>query len=112
MANAQALPEGPMPFLARFYYETAQAFSVAQLQATRALATVDRLLFGTDYPPRANLYSAQNAELISLSASELPLDGDPAPTFDSVFTVDERIQVERTNALALFPGLAERLARI
>jgi predicted TIM-barrel fold metal-dependent hydrolase len=105
----QALPEGPMPSLRRFYYETAQAFSVAQLHATRALAAVDRLLFGTDYPPCTNLYSDQNRSLIRLPPMELPSNGDPAPTFDTVFTADERVQVERTNALNLFPRLAARL---
>lgn len=104
----EVLPEGPAPFFRQFYYETAQAFSRVQLEALKALTPLEHILFGTDFPPMGSLYADDNKELAKSIADELPTDGDPAPAFDIVFGED-RVKVERSNALALFPRLAERL---
>jgi 6-methylsalicylate decarboxylase len=105
----EVLPEGPLAFFKQFYYETAQAISRAQLDAVKAIAPTEHILFGTDYPPLRNLYADNNREQAKAIAPDLPTAaGDPAPSFDIVFG-EERVKVERLNALSLFPKLAARL---
>lgn len=106
----EQLPEGPQAFFKQFYYETAQAFSRVQLEALKSIAPTEHILFGTDYPPLQRLYAEKNKEAAPWVAAELPTDGDPAPAYDVVFG-KERVDVERSNALALFPKLAARMTR-
>ena len=70
-----ALPNGPGYELKRFYYDTAQAYHVSTLAASKAFLPLDHVLFGTDYPFRtvaetwagltkANVYSAAELKAI------------------------------------------------
>src|SRR5690349_4428563 len=47
---AQKLPNGLIPELQKFYYDTAQAFSPYTLPSFKKLVPVSHILFGTDYP--------------------------------------------------------------
>lgn len=104
----EILPEGPKTYLSQFFYESAQSFGRPQTACTRALASADHVLFGTDYPSLDRLYAEDNRDLVPGIGADLPTAGDPAPAFEEVFG-EERIKVERTNALTLFPRLAARL---
>jgi predicted TIM-barrel fold metal-dependent hydrolase len=103
-------PEGPMPHLARFYYETAQAFGPVQLDAVRAVAPPGHLLFGSDWPPVASLYEPKGIAAVPLPAEQMPRDGDPAPELGRLLGAAERAAVDAA-PLALLPELAARLAR-
>lgn len=102
------LSEGPATAFASFYYETAQAFSTGQLRMVDELTDREHILFGTDFPPVANLYADNNADLINWPAADLPSGDDPAPAYEVVFG-RERERVERDNALELLPSLRKRL---
>lgn len=102
----EVLPNGPT--LRSVFLETAQAFGVSQLSCAADLVSNDRLLFGTDYPLMRSLYEESDLERVPLRPGQLPRDGDPAPTFDAAFGPD-RQKVERSNATALLPRLAQRL---
>ncbi|MCO4251235.1 amidohydrolase [Pseudarthrobacter sp. MDT3-9] len=101
-------PAGPLSYLKRFYFETAQAFGKAPLSALREVVEPEQILFGSDYYPVAKLYSPENSDLVSLPRDELPHDGDPAPQLKSLFTADQQDLIHRENALDLFPRLAAR----
>ncbi len=47
---AQKLPNGLIPELQKFYYDTAQAFSPYTMPSFKKLVPVSHILFGTDYP--------------------------------------------------------------
>lgn len=104
----EVLPEGPLSFFRRFYYETAQTICRAQLDALRGIAPTEQILFGTDFPPLQKLYGEHNKEQAKGIADELPANGDPSPAFDVVFGAD-RVRVDRLNALDLFPTIAQRI---
>lgn len=106
----EVLSEGPGTFLEQFFYETAHTFGRAQLECIKALASTEHVLFGTEFPSLDRVYASDNREHAPAIASDLPFDGDPTPAFEAVFGGD-RIRVERTNALALFPRLAARLRK-
>jgi 6-methylsalicylate decarboxylase len=106
----QELPEGPNPYLERFYFDIAQGFSAAQLRAANEYVPAQRLLLGTDTSPVMNLYVDNNADVVPLPQSQLPHGGDPAPGLSEVFDGRERERIEGINALALLPGLAARIA--
>ncbi|MBA3898541.1 MAG: amidohydrolase, partial [Sphingomonadaceae bacterium] len=46
------LPNGVIPELRRFYYDTAQAFHPATIAALTKLIPISQILFGTDFPYR------------------------------------------------------------
>jgi len=46
----QKLPNGLIPELQKFYYDTAQAFSPYTMPSFKKLVPVSHILFGTDYP--------------------------------------------------------------
>lgn len=104
------LPEGPHEFFRRFFYESAQTFGRGQLELLNTLVSAEQILFGTDYTPMRSLYDGDNAAKCPSIAAELPTDGDPAPAFELVFGED-RVKIERLNALRLFPRLAARLGQ-
>jgi 6-methylsalicylate decarboxylase len=106
----QVLPEGPNPYLERFYFDIAQGFSAAQLRAAKEYVPAQHLLLGTDTSPVMNLYADDNADRVPLPRRELPHAGDPAPGLREVFDARERGRIEGTNALRLLPSLAARIA--
>jgi len=89
---AQDLPKGLMYELQKFYYDTGQAYSRPLLASYKALVPVAQILFGTDFPFRGSLVTAQGlAENGGFSNVELRA-------------------IERDNALRLFPGLGAEFA--
>lgn len=78
----------------RHYYDTALSPAPASMKGVRALADLSHILFATDYP---------------FAGPVFVVPGDPAPQLDDSFNATERLAVERSNALSLFPGLAARL---
>lgn len=74
-------------YLARLYYETAQAFAPGTLACLRAVTDESHVLFGTDYPMLKDAAVAATMRALS-GNSEI-----------------NTAAVGRTNALALFPSL-------
>lgn len=102
----QELPEGAETYLKRLYFEVAQAFGPAQLQAAKEYVPVEHMLLGTDTSPLIDLFADNNTAIVPLPARLLPHDKDPAPGLDVAFSRHERSLIEGPNALALFPRLA------
>jgi predicted TIM-barrel fold metal-dependent hydrolase len=100
----------PNPYLERFYFDTAQGFSAAQLQAATEYVPAQHLLLGTDASPVINLYADDNADVVPLPQRELPHAGDPAPGLSEVFNARERARIGGINALKLLPSLATRIS--
>ena len=73
--------------ISKFYYDTAQTFNPVPLTALKHVVPVSQILFGTDYPYRSSLESANG--LIASKA----------------FDAKELEMVKRGNALNLLPGL-------
>jgi predicted TIM-barrel fold metal-dependent hydrolase len=86
---AQKLPNGLIPELQKFYYDTAQAFSPYTLPSFKKLVPVSHILFGTDYP----LGGGSAAQV----AKGLADNGG--------FTESEMRAIDRDNALELLPRL-------
>ena len=86
---AQKLPNGLIPELQKFYYDTAQAFSPYTLPSFKKLVPVSHILFGTDYP----LGGGSAAQV----AKGLADNGG--------FTEGEIQAINRDNALELLPRL-------
>jgi predicted TIM-barrel fold metal-dependent hydrolase len=49
-ANAKLFPQGLVPELKKFYYDTAQAMHPAMLTMLRSIVSLDHTVFGSDYP--------------------------------------------------------------
>ena len=89
--HREKYPEGARHYLERLWYDTALSGDPAVLDALRALARPDRLLFGTDYPYiPGEIADSETAGLDAYAG----------------FTGDDRRAMERDNALALFPAFA------
>ena len=86
---AQKLPNGLIPELQKFYYDTAQAFSPYTLPSFKKLVPVSHIVFGTDYP----LGGGSAAQV----AKGLADNGG--------FTEAEMRAINRDNALELLPRL-------
>jgi predicted TIM-barrel fold metal-dependent hydrolase len=102
----QVLPEGPMPYLRQFYWDTAQAFTPSPILSVKEVAPLTHILFGTDWPPIKNFY--ENAQTqIPYPGEQLPdpAVGDPAPALSLSFSKQERRAVDGANALEIFPRL-------
>jgi predicted TIM-barrel fold metal-dependent hydrolase len=82
-----ALPNGLMPELKKFYYDTAQANHPGALAALLKLAPPSQILFGTDYP-----FRTAAEEIEGLTAQH--------------FTPRDLLAIERLNALRLMPELS------
>jgi 6-methylsalicylate decarboxylase len=108
------LPEGPLTYISRLYFDDAQAFTSAQLQPLKSLVPADHIMFGSDWPPVHNLFAADNVQKMPFLEGNLPLPsaGDPEPPVDEVYTPHERIALERTNALAQLPRLRARIPQL
>jgi predicted TIM-barrel fold metal-dependent hydrolase len=82
---AARLPQGPIHYLQKFYYDTANASTVYPLASLLKLAPVSQVLFGTDFP--------------FLTAS-----GTAAELRESKMFSDADLQaIERGNAVAMMP---------
>ena len=91
--RARAAPAGVESYLRRQYYDTGLSQSVPAIAATRAIASLQQIVFGTDWP-----YAA------------LPAEGaDPAPEL-AALPESERTAIDRGNAAALVPRLSGALA--
>lgn len=77
-----------------FYYDTALSAATAPMSAVRAITGLDHIVFGSDWP---------------FSALTLSGAGDPQPGLSAVFTDEQRVAIERDNALRELPRLAERM---
>ena len=86
--RAAQAPAGALTYLERLYYDTGLANHVPGLVATRAVTTLEHIVFGTDWP-----YAALP-----------PQGGDPAPDLQ-VLDNRERRAVDFGNAAALVPRL-------
>ncbi|MCY1141631.1 amidohydrolase family protein [Actinoplanes sp. Pm04-4] len=80
---------------AKLFYDTALSPVAAAMKSVREVTPDSHILFATDWP---------------FSSAVFAVPGDPAPQLSDTFTAAQRLQVERTNALAQFPLLAARLA--
>jgi predicted TIM-barrel fold metal-dependent hydrolase len=86
-AAARNLPNGLMYELQKFYYDTGQAHARPLLASYKALVPVAQILFGTDFPFRGSIETAQG----------LRDNGD--------FSDAEMRAIDRDNAVRLFPRL-------
>ena len=68
---AKNLPDGLMPVLARFYYDTAQAANPSALGCLRTVVPVSQILFGTDYPYRHAIEHVEGLARCGFSPAEL-----------------------------------------
>jgi 6-methylsalicylate decarboxylase len=82
----QRLPEGVLPELRKFYYDTAQASNPAAMSALTKIVPVSQVVFGTDYPFRTAKEHVENLAGCGFSDAELRA-------------------IERGNALGLLPRL-------
>lgn len=81
---------------ADLFYDTALSPAAAAMKSVREVTSVDHVLFATDWPFSGPVFAAS-------------LSGDPAPQLDDSFDAQERLMVERSNALTQFPTIAARL---
>src|SRR5579871_882586 len=86
---AQKLPNGLLPELQKFYYDTAQAFNPYTLPSFKKLVPTSHILFGTDFPLGGGSGSAVSKGLIE----------------NGGFTESELRAIDRENAVALLPRL-------
>jgi len=86
-AGGQKLPNGAIPELQKFYYDTAQAFNPYTLPSFKKFVPVSQIVFGTDWP-----LGGGSAAIV---AKGLVADGG--------FTPAELQAIDRDNALRLLP---------
>jgi predicted TIM-barrel fold metal-dependent hydrolase len=86
---ASKLPNGLIPELQKFYYDTAQAFNPYTLPSFKKLVPVSHILFGTDYPLGGGSSVAVAKGLID----------------NGGFSASELHAIDRDNALELMPRL-------
>jgi predicted TIM-barrel fold metal-dependent hydrolase len=84
--RASLAPAGALAYLSRLYYDTGLSNHLSAVEATRAVAPIGQIVFGTDWP-----YAA------------LPAAGDPAPELAALGS--DRVLVDAQNAGALVPRL-------
>jgi predicted TIM-barrel fold metal-dependent hydrolase len=82
---ARQVPQGVLPALRRFYYDTAQSTEAAPMAALRKVVPVSQIVFGTDFP-----YRTTAEHVNGLKA-------------DGVFNAKEMQAIDRENALGLLP---------
>jgi predicted TIM-barrel fold metal-dependent hydrolase len=86
---AQKLPNGLIPELQKFYYDTAQAFNPYTLPSFKKLVPTSHILFGTDFPLGGGQVAAVSKGLIDKGG----------------FSDSELRAIDRENALELIPRL-------
>jgi predicted TIM-barrel fold metal-dependent hydrolase len=89
---ATAAPAGALTYLRRQYYDTGLTNNAPALAATREVADLEHVVFGTDWP-----------------YVSLPKGDDPAPGLD-MLGPEGRALVEGRNAAALVPRLTGAIA--
>ena len=89
---SQRVPEGPAPYIAQFYYDTALAGSPAALAALNAVANPHRVFYGSDSPFIDGHMLAEQLEVLR----------DPRHSPGGSFDL-----VEHANATAHFPRFAK-----
>ncbi|WP_432842478.1 amidohydrolase family protein [Dactylosporangium sp. CA-092794] len=87
-------PQTVTELIGRFYYDTALAPTANHLSALKSLTDTSHIVFGSDWP-----YAYENFVADEVAA----LDEQ------SVFSAAEMAQVDRENALSLFPRLAKAI---
>lgn len=80
----------------QLYYDTALSSGPASMKGLREITPVSHVMFATDWPFSGPVFTVKPA-------------GDPEPELNLSFGADERLQVDRRNALAQLPNLAARL---
>jgi 6-methylsalicylate decarboxylase len=85
----QKLPNGLIPELQKFYYDTAQAFNPYTLPSFKKLVPTSHILFGTDFPLGGGQVAAVAKGLIE----------------NGGFSESELRGIDRENALELIPRL-------
>ena len=68
---AQRVPEGVLTYLKRFYYDTAQAAHPWALASLMRLVEISQVVFGTDFPWRTAVETAQGLKDFGFSEAEL-----------------------------------------
>lgn len=86
---AQKLPNGLIPELQKFYYDTAQAFNPYTLPSFKKLVPASHILFGTDFPLGGGSAVAVSKGLVE----------------NGGFSETELRGIDRENALELLPRL-------
>jgi predicted TIM-barrel fold metal-dependent hydrolase len=94
MDLSRLLPESPDSFLKKFYYDTALSASPHAFASLQTLADSSRIVFGTDY-----IFATQGAVALTIKG----IDEYPG------FKEKDRVAIENGNALALFPGLKDKV---
>jgi 6-methylsalicylate decarboxylase len=90
------LPNVPSYYLKRHYYDTALSYHPSSLRCTLELATVDHVLFGTDYPYTSDFRAKETIEKIEgYGLSE-----------------EGKKKIYSENAAGLFPKLKGKASRI
>jgi len=84
----QAVPDGTLAELRRFYYDTAQTANKPAMLALSSIVPVSQIVFGTDFPYRTSI------------------DHVTALRDCGVFSEAQLADIERGNALKLLPRLA------
>lgn len=93
------LPPGAVPqLISNFLYDTALSASPAAMAGVLKVTTLDHIVFGSDWPFSATLFSGNGS------------GGDPQPQLSESFSSPERARLERVNALRELPRLASRLS--
>jgi predicted TIM-barrel fold metal-dependent hydrolase len=85
--SVKVLPNGPLPEVRKFYYDTAQAHHDGAIAALLKLIPVSQVMFGSDFPYRPGAES-----VTGLSERD--------------FSRAERDAIDRGNALRLLPRLS------
>lgn len=70
-AMRERLPDGVLPPLRRFFYDTAQSSNPTALGALRSLVPVSQILFGTDFPFRTAAEHVANLAGCGFTAEEI-----------------------------------------
>ena len=81
------------------FYDTALSPAPAAMKSVREVTSVDHILFATDWPFAGPVFAASTS-------------GDPQPRLSQTFDNQERLLVERSNALRQFPSLSRRLGEV
>lgn len=77
-----------------FYYDTALSAAPASMKGALQVSDLSKIMFGSDWP---------------FSTLTLLGSGDPQPELSETFNAEERVQIERGNALRELPALANRI---
>ena len=104
-----AAQDGPFVFASKLYYDTAATGSIGQFKATQEFVDTPQFVFGTDWPWTGELFAPNAPQRWPWFVSYLPRRGDPNPVLSQAFTRPNRLRLERSNALALYPSVAARI---